>query len=105
MDRRTAAAQRALALVKSFENDLGGADRLSTGTRQIVQRICVLAAFIEACEVKWLQGQPVELLDYLAAVNAQRRCIETINATARQARDITPEPLEYARQRDLEAVG
>jgi len=29
-------------------------------------------------EVKWLSGQPIELLDYMAAVNCQRRVLETI---------------------------
>jgi len=105
LDKRTAAAQRALALVRSFTASLGGAERLSEGARQLVQRCAVLGTFIEACEVRWLQGQPIELLDYLAAVNAQRRIIEDLGAAARQARDITDlTPLEYAKRRDAEAA-
>jgi hypothetical protein len=95
LDKRCASAQRALALVRDFSADAGGADRLSAGARQLVQRCAVLGVFIEACEVKWLQGQPIELLDYLAALNAQRRCIETIGATTRQPRDITPSVADY----------
>jgi hypothetical protein len=50
-------------------------------------------------------ASPIELLDYLAAVNAQRRCIETIGAAARRARDITTlTPLEYAKRCDAEAA-
>jgi hypothetical protein len=101
IDKRTAAGQHALELVRAFEADLGGTDRLSEGTKQLVQRAAVLGTFIEACEVKWLRGEQIELLDYLAAVNAQRRCIETIGATARQARDINEiSPLEFARRYD-----
>ena len=72
LDRRTAAAQRAHALVKAIEADMGGGDCLSEGARQLVQRAAVLGTFIESCEVKWLSGQPIELLDYMAAVNCQR---------------------------------
>jgi hypothetical protein len=90
LDKRCASAQRALELVRALETDLGGADRLSEGARQLVQRAAVLGTFIEACEVKWLQGQPIELLDYLAAVNSQRRLIQDLDAATRQARDITP---------------
>jgi hypothetical protein len=102
LDRRCASAQRALALVRDFSVDAGGADRLSAGAKQLVQRAAVLGVFIEACEVKWLQGQPIELLDYLAAVNAQRRIIEDLGAAARQARDIGPTLEAYSRQ--LEAA-
>jgi len=103
LDKRTAAAQRAMALVRSFTTDMGGADRLSEGAKQLVQRAAVLGTFIESVEVRWLRGEPIELLDLLAAINAQRRCIETIGAAARQARDITTiTPLEYAKRRDLE---
>jgi len=57
---------------------MGGGDCLSEGARQLVQRAAVLGTFIESCEVKWLSGQPIELLDYMAAVNCQRRVLETI---------------------------
>jgi hypothetical protein len=95
LDKRTAAAQRAMELVRSFTASMGGADRLSEGAKQLVQRAAVLGTYIEATEVKWLRGEPIELLDLLAAINAQRRCIETIGAATRQARDITPSVADY----------
>jgi hypothetical protein len=98
LDRRTAAAQRAFALVKAIEADMGGGDCLSEGAKQLVQRAAVLGTFIESCEVKSLSGQPVELADYLAAVNNQRRVLATIGLE-RRARDVTPlDPLDYARR-------
>jgi hypothetical protein len=64
----------------------------------------VLGTYIESVEVKWLRGEQIELLDLLAAINAQRRCIETIGAAARQARAINEiTPLEYARRHAEEA--
>ncbi len=88
LDRRTAAAQRALQLVDAIGTDLGGSDRLSECTRMLIQRAAVLNTFIESCEVQWLAGQPIELGDYLAAVNNQRRVIQTIGLE-RLPRDVT----------------
>jgi hypothetical protein len=88
LDRRTAAAQRAVQLVDAIGNDLGGSDRLSEGTRMLVQRAAVLNTFIESCEVRWLAGESIELGDYLAAINCQRRCLESIGLD-RLPRDVT----------------
>ena len=93
LDGRTLAAKRARALVDAIEADLGGAANLSEGARQLVQRAAVLGTFIESCEAQWLAGQPVELADYLAAVNNQRRVLATIGIE-RRARDITRHEIE-----------
>ena len=89
LDGRTMAARRARELIEAIERDLGGADRLSEGARQLVQRAAVLGAFIESCETKWLGGEAVPLADYLAAINSQRRVLATIGLE-RRARDVTP---------------
>jgi hypothetical protein len=78
LDGRTAAAKRARELIEAIETDLGGGDRLSEGSRQLVQRAAVLGTFIESCEAQWLAGAAVDLADYLAAINAQRRVLATI---------------------------
>src|SRR5271154_1205572 len=96
LDGRTAAARRARELIEAIETDLGGADQLTEGSRQLVQRAAVLGAYIESCEVKWLGGEAVDLADYLAAINAQRRVLATIGL-ARRSKDVTPpDPLDYA---------
>jgi hypothetical protein len=96
LDGRTAAARRARELIEAIQTDLGGSDRLSEGERQLVQRAAVLGAYIESCEVKWLGGEAVDLADYLAAINAQRRVLATIGLE-RRSRDVTPpDPLDYA---------
>ena len=89
LDGRTAAARRAHELIESISTDLGGGDRLSEGSRQLVQRAAVLGTFIESCEAQWLGGEPVDLADYLAAINSQRRVLATIGLE-RRARDLTP---------------
>jgi hypothetical protein len=96
LDGRTAAARRARELIEAIQTDLGGSDHLSEGERQLVQRAAVLGAYIESCEVKWLGGEAVDLADYLAAINAQRRVLATIGLE-RRSRDVTPpDPLDYA---------
>ena len=82
LDGRTAAARRARELIDAIERDLGGGDRLSEGSRQLIQRAAVLGAFIENCEAQWLGGNAVDLADYLAAINSQRRVWRLLALTA-----------------------
>ena len=104
IDGRTAAAKRARDLMESIEQDLGGADRLSEGSRQLVQRAAVLGTFIESCEASWLSGETVELADYLAAINSQRRVLQTIGLE-RRARDVNELTLsEYLSRAHSETV-
>jgi hypothetical protein len=88
LDRRTGAAKRAYELVAGIANDLGGAEHLTEGAKQLVQRVAVLAAFLEDCEARWIAGEPFEISDYLPAINAQRRILETLGIE-RRARDVT----------------
>src|SRR6266705_1575252 len=94
LDGRTRAAQRTKALVKALESDLGGADQLSEGERQLVQRAAPLGALIEDFEVRWSIGEPIELSDYIVAVNAQRRLLMSLGLERRQ-RNITPDVKTY----------
>ena len=104
IDGRTAAAKRARELIASIESDLGGADRLSEGSRQLVQRAALLGTYIENCEAQWLAGDEVPLADYLAAVNAQRRVLATIGLD-RRARDVNELNLsEYLSRAHSETV-
>jgi hypothetical protein len=98
LDRRTAAARRARELVSGLESDLGGSDYLTVAERQLVQRAAVLGAIIEHYEALWLDGQAINVNEHLASINAQRRVLESVGL-GRRARDITPDPLTYARQR------
>src|SRR6476469_2533986 len=87
LDSRTLAAKRAQALVASLESDLGGPDNVTVAERQIVQHAGVLGAVIEHQEALWLAGDEVDETALLAAVNCQRRLLETVGLR-RRARDI-----------------
>jgi|SRR6516164_7517216 hypothetical protein len=59
-------------------NNLGGPENVSTAEAQLVQRAAVLAARIEDCEARWLEGTDIDVNEHLAAVNCQRRLLETL---------------------------
>ena len=88
VDRRTAAYAATRKLIDGMEGDLGGADRLSTGERQLVQRAAVLGAVLTDTESRWVAGEPIDPTVYCTVVNAQRRVLETIGLSRRQ-RDVS----------------
>lgn len=94
LDGRTAAAKRARDLVAAIECDLGGSDHLSEAEKQMVQRAAVLGAVIEHAEAMCLAGAEVDMGEYLAAINAQRRVFMTVGLE-RRARDVTPHVFDY----------
>jgi len=94
LDGRSRAAARCRELARELEVDLGGADRLSTAQRQLIQRAAVLAAQLEDFETRWCLGEVVELPDYLQAINVQRRLLVSLGLE-RRARDVTPSLREY----------
>lgn len=102
LDGRTKAARLARALVDNIEADLGGADCLSAGERQLAQRAGVLAAMLESQEAAWLAGDKFNLTDYLASINAQRRVLESLGLQ-RRTKDVTPTLGEYLQRRASEA--
>src|SRR5258708_2832944 len=88
LDGRTAAAQRARDLIADLEADLGGAEALSHGERQLVQHAGILGAMIENDAVALLQGGAVDVPNYLSSINAQRRILTTLGLS-RRAKDVT----------------
>jgi hypothetical protein len=97
LDGRTVAARRAHDLARRIESDLGGIDQMTAGQHQLAQHASVLGALIESDEAQWLQGKPVDLTMWFAAVNSQRRILTTLGLDHRVARDITPPTFEDIR--------
>jgi hypothetical protein len=98
IDGRTRAMCKVRALGAAIENDLGGADRLTQGQRQLVQRAAVLGALIEDVEARWAAGDAIDIAGYLSAINAQRRVLATLGLQ-RVARDVTPSLAAYLASR------
>jgi hypothetical protein len=77
LDGRTQTACRFRDLVEFVTADLGGADLLSEGQRQLVRRASALAIRCESVEADLARGLPFDINNYLAATNTFRRVIET----------------------------
>jgi hypothetical protein len=98
LDQRTNAARRVRSLVSGIEEDLGGTDYLSVAQRQLAQRAALLSAVLEHHEAEWLERGEIDLEDYTRALNAMARVLGMLGLERRK-RDVTPDPLAYARQR------
>ncbi len=89
LDRRTRAYQATERLLGELLADMGGAEFVSAGRRKTAQRAAVHGAMIDDMEARWMLGEPVDVTEYLAASNAQRRLLTTLGLE-RRARDVTP---------------
>jgi hypothetical protein len=64
--------------VREFEGELGTAGQLSVAQRGLVKRAAFCGAPTEGLETRCLQGERIEVRDYVPLANLQRRLIETI---------------------------
>lgn len=101
LDLRTVAARRAQNVINQLLEDLGGAANVSTAERQLVQHAGVLAAHIEDAETRFISGHKIEIDNFLAAVNTQRRLLATVGLQRRQ-RDVTPSLRDYLKYKEQE---
>jgi hypothetical protein len=74
-------------LIKAIENDLGGADRLSTQERTIIERAGCLSAIASHLETLWLGGRPIDVNMLCTVNNCLRRTLESVGLK-RQSRPI-----------------
>ena len=99
LDKRTRAYERTAALIEAIEEDAGGHDQLTTGQRQIIQRIALTCALAEHLEARWLSGEEIDPVLYCTLANAQKRLLESVGLR-RVPRDVTPSLTDYLRSRD-----
>jgi len=89
LDRRTRAAQQALALRDELAADLGGWDLITVAERQLVENVAMLGAMIRDSGASYLSGQAIDLAEFMALTNAQRRLLADLGLE-RRARNVTP---------------
>lgn len=94
VDRRTNAAKEAFALRDAVADDLGGWPRLTAMQRALVDNVAVLGAMLKDAAAAYLSGQPVDLAEFMALTNAQRRLLADLGLE-RRARDVTPDLHDY----------
>jgi hypothetical protein len=89
LDRRCSAYRKTVQIIEAIETEAGGHDRLTTGERQIIQRIGLLAALAEHQEANWLSGEEIDPALYCTIANAQKRLLEVVGLR-RVPRDVSP---------------
>jgi hypothetical protein len=85
LDQRCRAAARVKQIMSALESDLSGADadQLSEAKKQLIMRAAMAAVICEDFETRFALGEPIELPDYLTAINVQRRVLATLGLERR----------------------
>jgi hypothetical protein len=95
-DQRSAWARRWRDIQNEIISDLGGADHLSEGQRQLVRRATTIAIACEQMEGDVASGKPIDLDAYGTLTDRIGRAFARLGLK-RQAKDITPKLSEYLR--------
>jgi hypothetical protein len=106
-DRRGPWARRFRDIVAQITSDLGGADLLSEGQRQLIRRAATISLSCERLEGRLAADEEVNLEVYGMLSDRLGRVFNRLGLK-RQARDLTPSLDDYLRNRprdlDLEAA-
>jgi hypothetical protein len=100
IDGRSTWVRRAKDLCHAHLVDLGGYDNASAAERSIVRRVAVITTELENLERRFALAGFATAEDlglYLTAANSLRRLLEAVGLQ-RRPRDVTPDPLAYARE-------
>jgi hypothetical protein len=89
IDGRSAPARRFRDVLAAIVADLGGAERLSEGQRQLARRCSMLSVECEKIESEGVQGKPIDLDAYGALTDRLGRAFQRLGLK-RVPRDITP---------------
>jgi hypothetical protein len=104
IDGRSAWIRRAKDLIAEHLSDLGGPGNASAAERSITRRVAVLSVELEHLEARFATAgaaRPEDLDLYQRTANSLRRLLEAVGLQ-RRPRDVTPDPLDYARNLNLD---
>jgi hypothetical protein len=96
-DKRGPWSRRFADILGLIVSDLGGPDILSEGQRQIARRAATLSIACEKLEGALAQGGDVDLEVYGMLTDRLGRCFNRLGLQ-RRPRDVTPDPLQFARR-------
>lgn len=94
IDRRTRAAQQAVATRNSIVADLGGEERLSTLERLMAEHAALAAAVVQDSYTRWLKGDDVPLTELATVQNCFLRAASALGLS-RRTKDVTPTIKSY----------
>lgn len=96
LDRRTTAARVVFELRDSLASDLGGKPNLSVMKLELIDNVACLGAMLKDAAASYLQGEPIDINEFMALTNAQRRLLSDLGLERRALKDITPSLQQYA---------
>jgi hypothetical protein len=94
IDGRSKEARRFRDVLGEIVSDLGGADRLSEGQRQLARRCAMLAVECEKIEALGVAGELIDLEVYGQLTDRIGRAFQRLGVR-RVARNVTPSVAEY----------
>jgi hypothetical protein len=94
LDRRTLAAQRALALQDKLISERGGVENLSALRVEVLRSVSVLTAMVEHVQAQWLLGEQIDVAAIATIINARRREAELIGLDP-LPKDVSPDLRDY----------
>jgi hypothetical protein len=92
-------ARRWRDLVEAHAGDIDhrGIEYLTTAQQSLVRRVATIEVQLEAVEGQLSEGKAADLTAYASASGHLPRLLETLGIERRQPKDVTPDPLDYAR--------
>ena len=93
LDGRTQAARLFDKLVREIESDLGGADRLSTIERTLIEAYVGAAITLASLNTKLALGQPIDLSQHAQTISAMVRVASRLGLQ-RRAREVLSQQTE-----------
>jgi hypothetical protein len=102
LDGRTFIARQFASIADGIAQDLGGSDRLSTVMRHLVEGFAGVAVHVSDINARLLLGEKIDISEHSQVISTMVRVGSRIGLT-RLPKDITLDPLTYARERDREA--
>ena len=94
VDHRTLLGRRHIDLFEDYLADLGGFDHVSTARRELVRRAAAVGAWCDQQEAALVNGDAVDVTQWLSAVDRHRRLLTTLGLE-RRSKDITPDLADY----------
>jgi hypothetical protein len=104
VDGRSPWVRRCKDIIRAHLVDLGGEDNASAAERSIIRRVAVLTTELERLEVRFALANEASAEDldlYQRTANSLRRLLEAVGLQ-RRSRDVTPDPLAYAREVNID---
>lgn len=95
-DGRSAEGRRWADLLDHHLADMGGPDGLTMAQDGLARRSATIGTWCDLQEAALASGGDMDMEQYLGAVNTLRRLYTTMGLH-RRARDVTPNPLDYAK--------